>query len=265
MADFETWRAFWHFRQSVAQKGRYVREPESEKFLQAVVKGAANLILALPEETILWRAQLGSEWHDDPEHPALLALPSERMKPRRGRATEGRANPKGLPVLYLATTKETAMAEVRPSKGIDISLAQFKVLRDLTIVDFSTEDDHHPIYLKEPADEAARDAAVWADIDRAFSAPTERSDDGVEYVATQIITDAIRAAGYDGIAYQSGLEKGHNVALFDLDAADVINCALWDLKSVSYEFAQAGNPYFVKKHYPSLTQSAHDETTSDDD
>lgn len=230
---------------------------QAEEFLEAVLRGASARKVQVPKGTILWRAQLGSEWVEDPHHPTLLGLPPERMKPRQAKATEGRANPKGLPVLYLGYTKETAMAEIRPSKGVDISLAQFKVLHNLTVVDFSTENHRHAIYLGEP-DEAERDAVVWADIDRAFSEPTQRSDDGSEYIATQVIADAIRAAGYDGIAYQSGLEKGHNLAIFDIDAADLINCAVWSLDRVTYEFSQAGNPYYVNKHYPRLDRS-HDE------
>lgn len=259
MADFESYRAFQHFRKSVTQRGRYVREQEAEEFLQTVVRGASDRKTKLPEGCVLWRAQLGSTWRDNPDSPDLEALGPVRMKPRRTRATEGRVNPKGLPVLYLASTEETAMAEVRPSRGTYISLAQFKVMRDLTIVDFSTEDGGRKIYLIEP-DETERDAAVWADIDRAFSAPTERSDDGAEYVATQVVSDAIRSAGYDGIAYRSGLENGHNIALFDLEAADLINCSVFNLRKVTYEFAQAGNPYFISKYYPSDSmESAQDQ------
>lgn len=39
------------------------------------------------------------------------------MKPLSNSASEGRANPKGIPYLYVATDKETAMSEVRPSLG----------------------------------------------------------------------------------------------------------------------------------------------------
>ena len=48
------------------------------------------------------------------------------MKPLGGRATDGRANPRGIPCLYLATTKETAMSEVRPWIGSYVSAGQFE-------------------------------------------------------------------------------------------------------------------------------------------
>jgi RES domain-containing protein len=39
------------------------------------------------------------------------------MKPIPKWQGEGRANPRGIPVLYLATHRETALAEVRPWIG----------------------------------------------------------------------------------------------------------------------------------------------------
>ena len=68
------------------------------------------------------------------------AFPPERMKPRRDRAREGRANPQGIPYLYLSTRKETALSEVRPWLRSLISIGQFKIVRQLTIVDFSSDE-----------------------------------------------------------------------------------------------------------------------------
>ncbi len=57
-----------------------------------------------------------------------------RMKPIPGQASEGRANPKGIPYLYLATHRDTALAEVRPWIRSLFSVAQFKIVRDLVVV-----------------------------------------------------------------------------------------------------------------------------------
>jgi len=35
---------------------------------------------------------------------------------------------------------------------------------------------------------------------------------------------------------------GHNVALYDLGAAQIVNCFVWEVKSVSFDFAEAANP-----------------------
>jgi hypothetical protein len=75
---------------------------------------------------IFWRAQLGHDWREERQDGEVFevqcAHSSQRMKPRRDRAPEGRVNPKGIPCLYLATTKEAAMSEVRPWMGSYISV-----------------------------------------------------------------------------------------------------------------------------------------------
>jgi len=59
------------------------------------------------------------EWEYEIPHPP------ERMKPLAGRACERRADPEGIPYLYLAAAKDTALGEVRPWLGSMISLGVF--------------------------------------------------------------------------------------------------------------------------------------------
>ncbi|MFZ0569740.1 MAG: RES domain-containing protein [Rhodomicrobium sp.] len=44
------------------------------------------------------------------------------MKPIPNWLSEGRANPRGIPYLYLASTRDTALAEVRPWIGSHITV-----------------------------------------------------------------------------------------------------------------------------------------------
>lgn len=242
MRGFQTWESFWLFRISVSSRQRFVREDHAEDFLRTLLEQAEEREELLPAGSFLWRAQLGHTWRDE-YHPEPYA--PERMKPLADRAREGRANPKGIPVLYLATAKETAMAEVRPWKGSLISVGQFETLKEVRLVDCVTEDTGSILHLRGPSPNQ-RDATVWRHVDEAFSEPTDRSDDGTEYVATQVIADAFRARGYDGIMYRSGLGDGHNVALFDLDAAEIRNCCMYSLDHIDLDFSQAGNPYFIR-------------------
>jgi hypothetical protein len=57
------------------------------------------------------------------------------MKPPNNMAREGRVNPKGIPCLYLADERNTAMAETRPWLGSYISLGEFKTVRGLRVID----------------------------------------------------------------------------------------------------------------------------------
>ena len=87
---------------------------------------------------------------------------------------------------------------------------------------------------------------VVADIDRAFSRPITPSDDAADHVPTQIIAELFRSKGEDGIIYRSAFSGGHNVTLFDLNAADLVSCVLYEVKDRSFDFRQAGNPYSVQ-------------------
>jgi hypothetical protein len=199
----------------------------------------------------LWRAQQGDHWEEvtagGETFPDQQPLPPERMKPLPYSAREGRVNPKGIPCLYLADDKDTAMAEIRPWIGSHISVGQFKTLKELNLVDCSVEHARNfTFYLTEP-DPAKREEAVWAEIDRSFSEPVNADDSIAEYAPTQILAEAFRKHGYSGVIYKSRLGKGFNVAIFDINAADLVNCCLYKAESLEFKFEQAGNPYVINK------------------
>ena len=170
----------------------------------------------------------------------------ERMKPIHGDGREGRANPSGISYLYLATHRDTALAEVRPWVGSLISVGAFKVKRELSIVNCTTDEKGTCIYFKEPTPQE-RETAVWCDIDRAFAQPVNPSHDMVGYVPTQVIAEFFKVNGYDGVAYRSLLGKGHNIALFDLQVADLVGCMLFKVEDISFGFREAGSSYSVRE------------------
>jgi hypothetical protein len=83
--------------------------------------------------SIFFRAQRGYPWRmenqgDEEGYELAVAYALERMTPKAEFVRDGRANPHGIPSLCLASTAETAMAEVRPW-GSYISLAQFQLMK----------------------------------------------------------------------------------------------------------------------------------------
>lgn len=139
------------------------------------------------------------------------------------------------------------MSEVRPWIGSPISVGQFKIVRNLTVMDCSVNNDSNKFYFEEPSPQE-KELSVWSHLDRAFAKPAVRSDDGAEYVPTQIITELFKNKGIDGIAYKSAFgENGYNVVLFDIEAATLINCRLYEAETISINFRETANPYFIKK------------------
>jgi hypothetical protein len=56
-------------------------------------------------------------------------------KPPREVTSSGRANPMGIPYLYVATNEETAVAEIRPCKSAIVCVAKYELTEELTFAD----------------------------------------------------------------------------------------------------------------------------------
>lgn len=254
MNEFESWRSYYRFVNSVRTKRRYLHTSKVQAFLDTVLKTGEKRADELPGESVLWRAQLGSAFEsrlvDEEEIEEEVAFPPDRMSPQKDSAKEGRVNPKGIPCLYLATDRDTALSEVRPWVGSSISLGRFQTIKALRVVDFSADDDGK-IFIHWGKDEPSpekREKAVWRHINRAFSMPVTASEDKADYVPTQIISELFKSNGYDGLVYKSSCGAGHNIALFDMDAARLLSGHLYEAKSIKLNFTESGNPYYIRKN-----------------
>jgi RES domain len=209
--EFKSEYSFHYFSHEVARKRRYVRSTQSEDFLRAVASTCKNRGWTIPIGQAFWRAQLGHSWAEIESLPMrrATAYPADRMKPLVDSAREGRVNAKGIPCLYLATTKDTAMSEVRPWVGAMVSVAKFEATRQLIVVDCSVLRGR---YLELALFDRPMlggvhpeniDRVVWAAIDDAFSEPVSPTDEVADYAATQVIAELFRSIGYDGVGYKS--------------------------------------------------------------
>jgi len=239
------------FSSSVRSKQRYILDEESSYFLESIINTCQNRIRVLKKDSIVCRAQNGHSWRPyhqyDSETDTGIHVddvpcphPFERMKPLVDSAVEGRVNPKGIPCLYVASGKETAMAESRPWLDSIITVGYLKLKKDVNILDFSVEhgkDNMHMYFEEQPTQDEINNA-VWLDIDNAFSKPIKASDSKSDYAPTQIISEYVKSKGYSGIAYKSSLSDGHNIALFDLEVADVVKCSIYKTLNVKFDFEQ---------------------------
>jgi len=251
---FASWRAFRDFVQSVRNEMRYVRTPAQEEFLRAVIETSATRTFQVKAGRNLWRAQLGHSWRKDGEEEdspdIACAHPAERMKPIPEKVADGRANPRGIPCLYLAADKQTAILETRPLIGSYASVALFRTLHDITLVNCADRPmDILTRWFQKTWTPEEIEKAVWSEINEAFSEPVERNDASLDYLPTQILAETFKRQGYGGIAYKSGYgEQAFNIALFDIGAADLTYCELCAIDKVSIEFSLRDSPYWVAKY-----------------
>lgn len=243
------WQNYNDFSEAVKTTLRFVRSQSSEKFLNEVRVSCTTRKITIPKGKIYWRARLGCEFEEvTKEEPDITVVyPEQRpygrdgMKPIPNWQGEGRANPRGILALYVATTRDTALAEVRPWIGATISVAQLITERELNVIDCSKY--HAPENFLDIFDDQtkSREDGIWMAIDRAFATPVSKEDEAKDYIPTQILAELFKAEGYDGVVYKSLLsDDGFNVTFFNLDHAKVINASLYKLNSIQFKFSDAG-------------------------
>ena len=221
------------FRNSVVTGRRFVMEECAVRFLDGVRSSVSEKVVKLPKGTIVYRAQLGYRQNDSTDPPCPLNCHQrKRMLPSVNYVRQGRANSDRKVVFYAASSKETAIKEMRPWIGSYVSVAAFKIKRELKIVDFfSSYGGLHQSFafaMKRKKMSAKEfDDYVWHSIGEAFCQPVTISDDPLGYLPTQIIAELIESLGYDGLAYRSSTvpedyvpdDAGADLAFFDVGVA----------------------------------------------
>jgi len=250
MPEFDSWRSYWNFETSVRNNQRYVRSKTSNKFLKTLLETSRDRELVIKKGSIWWRAQIGHDWRTVGQEKAVFEIPcafhKDRMKPQPQKASDGRVNSRGIPCLYLASHEKTAISETRPWVGSNVSIAQFRILRPLKIIDFARGYDKMQFFFEEP-DLEKRKEAVWYHIDQAFSKPTTIESTSSEYIPTQIISEYFKDAGFDGIGYKSSCcKEGFNLAIFNTDDANLLSCGLQKIKHINLEYDTEDQTYFIQ-------------------
>ena len=262
--EFASWRSYRNFEERVMRYRRHVWDRAIGAFLDTVMRTRQNRDAEISKGSILWRAQLGVDYvsfrdasgEEGGEEP--MGFSGDRMKPVAEHAREGRANSSGIPVLYLASTEQTAISEVRPWVGSEVSIAQFSVTRPLNAIDLTQGHGKSSwsgltlsqLWGQEEVNAEDKEKAVWNDIDNAFSRPVTLSDERENYVPTRILAELFGEAGYDAVVYRSQFgqdgKDGYNIAVFKLEDAEILNCAPYRVERIEVNFKESGNRWYAR-------------------
>ena len=141
-------------------------------------------------------------------------------------STPGRANPIGIPYLYLSESAKTTYFEVRAVYFDKLSVGTFEIQRDLKLVDFIYDVNLFLAYNDGSASlkEIVIKKKIIDAISEDLSKPLRRYDSELEYVPTQLICEYCKQiVEADGISFKSALHKGgRNYVLFDNSSAKCI-------------------------------------------
>lgn len=174
------------------------------------------------ESVDLYRARIGvkdilhyAELGDEPENVYIPYKKGEIGAPWPKYASEGRFNRSGTAYLYLASDRETAINEIRPSVGHYVSIGQFRIEKKLQIIDFTNID----FYDYATNDNSIDEYVILKSIEKILSIPNPDK----EYRLTQGFSDAFISLGYDGVKFNSSVStETYNIVLFSRSSAEYI-------------------------------------------
>lgn len=167
---------------------------------------------------------LGTTWY----RARLLAdtkpFPAEEMGPPPPHlAGHGRANPAGIPYLYLGSTEGTAVSEVRPHTGDLACVAEFTV-PSLRVVDLRNPRTQVSPFILSDSSEISQlraDLPLLERLGEELTRPVLPRGAAFEYTPSQYLCEFIKTRGFDGVIYRSSIGDGINLALFDPTLATV--------------------------------------------
>jgi hypothetical protein len=249
------WESYRVFADEVETHSRFFRSTATDALLADIRASSVGRETLAKTGQTFWRARLGCNFVERSQVDNDLTVIFDEaepfgpagMKPISNWNSEGRANPRGIPYLYMASSRDTALAEVRPWIGANISVARLRLSRDARIIDCSKYHDKANTKIILDKDRSKIDG-IWLAIDQAFARPVNKEDESHGYTATQIVAEFFKSNGFDGIAYKSLLsDDGFNLVMFDLNIAEVIQTQLFKVDTLRYAFTSDGPELFPAK------------------
>nr|WP_186809722.1 RES family NAD+ phosphorylase [Paenibacillus xylanexedens] len=168
----------------------------------------------------------------------------EMGAPPKELASEGRVNAAGISCLYVSQNRETTIREIRAGAHDFVTIAEFKLKKDINVVDLVNLPLLSPFKTIDYIDytQHALNRRHLEKIGEEIAKPLRRQDSPLDYLPTQYISDFIRSRGYQGIQYTSTMHEGEsNLAIFDEKLMDPIGVSVVKINAVNYNHV----PYLV--------------------
>ena len=168
---------------------------------------------------------------------------SEMGAPPKRIASHGRANPAGIPYLYLGSSPLSAIAEIRPQTGEVACVAEFRTPHELKIVDLRSPRKMVSPFLLEDTEDICRmrsDLPFLEQLGDELTRPVLPQAAAIDYTPSQYLCEFIKKCGYGGVIYRSSVSDGMNLALFDPKLAQCGTVTQYRVARVSVDATLTG-------------------------
>lgn len=154
-------------------------------------------------------------------------------KPPSKKAISGRANPVGIPYLYVSTDIETVKHESRATHLDYLTVAEFKLKEDINVVSLRGIEDVSPFLMGENLQDYLKNKRYLKTLESELSKPLRRYDHELDYLPTQYLCEFIKSIGNDAIEYGSSLNKGGiNLAIFSDEKMKIQKTIMLEVLSI---------------------------------
>jgi hypothetical protein len=193
---------------------------------------AFNVFSTIDSSVILYRSRINVDGTTSPYPNCEMSSPPQVI------STAGRANPQGIPYLYLSRDLKTTLYESRATFLDYVSIGHFKVDDGFIfkVVDFTIEES--PFNNIDNIINFTKGRFIRRVISRDLSRPLSRYDSELEYIPTQFICEYIRFFTNPaiGIQFRSSLDKnGVNIVLFDEDKIKCIDVEIHQITKIDID------------------------------
>lgn len=219
--------------ESLINKNRFVVDKDFQTYLEKILRENRREIAA---NTEFFRAR---NYTDQEVDPSKLGTQYEGYDAKNSFVnisskwpSQGRMNPQGITVLYLASDERTAITELHPHVDEVFSLATIKNTKILTISDLSQSS-----------------SAMKDDFERSLSILIQnrlsKGNGDADYVFPQYVAAFCQSLGYDGIGFRSkyatkasiGDNTGINYTIFNYNKCSVTGSKLKKIGRITVQIS----------------------------
>ena len=198
--------------EEVKHERRFIFKESTSKLLFEIQKYSFIFLEKVDKETILYRGRVGNYYSEE-----------DFLKPPKDKAQHLRANPYGIPYLYLTNDKDCCINECRLNYPNSISIAEFYLINDIYLLNLTKK----PSIIEmcrisdgmEP-ENIFNIIEVFSHIDEEMSKPVYDDKKHLDYILTQLFTECVKLAHesikekegqhIDGIIFRSSFDFKNN-------------------------------------------------------
>lgn len=216
------------FAEEIKTRNRFfLSEKIDTEDLQSVFERLSN---TYQKGTIFYRARISEE---------KLRI-SHLGKPPLHLTTPGRANPVGIPYLYVSESEKTTLYETRIALHEGITIGKFVAKEPINLVSLKNISEYGPFEINDRSfslEEFIQYRPYLIKLENELSKPVRKQDIHLDYLPTQFLCEFIKSLGFDAVEYKSAMNaNGYNLAVFNDNKLSCLKSKFYTVKDLEYKW-----------------------------